>query len=156
MKHACTPQKNTRQATCGQSLPGENTRPRVFPTAPRGRNRCAPSRIGIGHNRPRCHPQKPPQYHFLHVETAMNTPTNRSPEPNSLKPELRSWDGKREEGLDRQRGGKAAPEKFCTRWLQARRARSDAPYRAGRAAGLFGFIAHFGVRVKPGSVWPET
>ena len=45
---------------------------------------------------------------------------------------------------------KATAGKFCTRSLQARRARSDAPYRAGRAAGLFGFIAHFGVRVKTG------
>ena len=38
---------------------------------------------------------------------------------------------------------------FCTRWLQARRARSDAPYRAGLATGLFDFSAYFGVRVKP-------
>jgi len=54
--------------------------------------------------------------------------------------------GKLEEGLDRQRVGKATPGKVCTRWLQARRARSDAPYRAGRAAGPFDFIAHFGIR----------
>ena len=33
---------------------------------------------------------------------------------------------------DRQRGGKAMPARFRTRWLQARRARSDAPYHGGR------------------------
>ena len=44
-------------------------------------------------------------------------------------PELRSWHGKLDQSLDRQRVGKATPGKFCTRWLQARRARSDAPYQ---------------------------
>jgi len=39
--------------------------------------------------------------------------------------------------------------------LQARRARSDAPYRAGLAAGLFDFIAHFGVRVERGVERPR-
>jgi len=53
------------------------------------------------------------------------------------------------EGLARQRGGKATPEKFCIRWWQARRARSDAPYRAGLATGPFDCIAHFGVGDKP-------
>jgi len=72
------------------------------------------------------------------------------------KPELRSWDGKLEQGLDRLRVGKATPGKFCTRWLQARRARSDAPYRAGLAAGLFDCIAHFGVRDKPTSAVAGT
>jgi len=42
--------------------------------------------------------------------------------------------------------GRRRREKFVPNG-QARRARSDAPYRAGRAAGLFDFIAHFGVRV---------
>ena len=44
-------------------------------------------------------------------------------------------------------GSKATAGKFCTRWLQARRARSDAPYRAGLAVELFDFTAHFGVPV---------
>ena len=44
-------------------------------------------------------------------------------------------------------GSKATAGKFCTRWLQARRARSDAPYHAGLAAELFDFTAHFGVSV---------
>jgi len=35
----------------------------------------------------------------------------------------------------------------CPFWLQARRARSDAPYHDGHATGFFDFIAHFGVRV---------
>jgi len=43
--------------------------------------------------------------------------------------ELRSWWGKLEQNLDRQRVGKATPGKFCARSLQARRARSDAPYQ---------------------------
>jgi len=65
-----------------------------------------------------------------------------------VKPELRSWDGKLKKGLDRQRVGKATPGKFRTRSLQTRRARSDAPYRAGRAAGLFECMARVGVQVK--------
>jgi hypothetical protein len=64
------------------------------------------------------------------------------------KPECRSWDGKLEKYFDRQRVGNATPGKFRTRWWQARRARSDAPYRAGRAAGPFDFIAHFGILAK--------
>jgi hypothetical protein len=39
-------------------------------------------------------------------------------------------------------GSKATAGKFCTRWLQARRARSDAPYHAGLAAELFDCTAH--------------
>ena len=35
-----------------------------------------------------------------------------------------------------------------TRWLLARRARSDAPHRDGRAAGPFDFTAHFGFQFK--------
>jgi len=56
--HEPTPQ-NTRAAIRSQCFPGENTRPRVFPTAPRGRNRCAPSRVGITHNRHRRAPKTP-------------------------------------------------------------------------------------------------
>ena len=56
--HEPTP-KNTRAAIRSQCFPGENTRPRVFPTAPRGRNRCAPSRVGITHNRHRRAPKTP-------------------------------------------------------------------------------------------------
>ena len=62
-------------------------------------------------------------------------------------PERRSRGGKLEKGLDRQRRANATPVICCTRWLLARRARSDAPYHAGRAAGLFDFVAHFGVHV---------
>ena len=43
--------------------------------------------------------------------------------------------------------GKAASWEICIRWLQARRARSDAPYHDRRAAGLFDLIVHFGFRV---------
>jgi len=63
-----------------------------------------------------------------------------------INPELRSGCGKLEPSLDRQRGGKATPGKFCTRWWQARRARSDAPYRCGFATGRFDFMTHCGVR----------
>ena len=55
--------------------------------------------------------------------------------------------GKSEKCRDRQRVGKATSGEICSCWWQARRARSDAPYHAGRAAGLFDFMAHFGVRV---------
>ena len=65
-----------------------------------------------------------------------------------LESELRSCDGKLGKRLDPQRVWKATPGEFCTRWWQARRARSDAPSRAGRAAAPFDFIARFGVRVK--------
>ena len=54
---------------------------------------------------------------------------------------------------DRQRVGKATSGEICIHWLQARRARSDAPDRAGRAAGPFDFIAHFGIRVN--SILPK-
>jgi len=54
---------------------------------------------------------------------------------------------KLETHLDRQRVGNTMAEIACPFWLQARRARSDAPYHAGRATGLFDFIAHFGVRI---------
>jgi len=43
--------------------------------------------------------------------------------------ENRSWYGKLDQSLDRQRVGKVTPGKFCTRWWEARRARSDAPYQ---------------------------
>jgi hypothetical protein len=42
--------------------------------------------------------------------------------------------------------GHTTPGRFCTRWWPARRTRSDAPHRAGRAAGPFDFMAHVGVR----------
>jgi len=54
------------------------------------------------------------------------------PEPcryRIIQPELRSWDGKLDQSLDRQRVGKATPGKFCARWWQARRGRSDAPHQ---------------------------
>jgi len=47
----------------------------------------------------------------------------------------------------RPRVGNTTPGTICTRWLQARRARSDAPYRVGLAISLLDFMAHFGVRV---------
>ena len=47
----------------------------------------------------------------------------------TVKPELRSWYGKLDQSFDRQQVGKATPGKFCARWWQARRARSDAPYQ---------------------------
>ena len=56
--------------------------------------------------------------------------------------------GKFEKCRDRQRVGKATSGEICSCWWQARRARSDAPYHAGRAAGLFDFMACFGVRVQ--------
>jgi hypothetical protein len=37
---------------------------------------------------------------------------------------------------------------LCTSWLQARRARSDAPYHDGFAVALFDSIANFGVQAK--------
>ena len=76
--------------------------------------------------------------------------------------------GKFEKCRDRQRVGKATSGKICPQRLQARRARSDAPYRAGRAAGPFDLIAHFGIRVQsaqapgrscgwpPGCDWSPT
>ena len=42
--------------------------------------------------------------------------------------------------------GKATGGNICTPWLQARRARSDAPYHQGIAASHFQFMANFGVR----------
>ena len=77
---SCPPQKNTRAAIRSQCFPGENTRHRVFPTAPRGRNRCAPSRVGITHNRHRRAPKTPEisLFSFLRFETAPhNYPTHR-------------------------------------------------------------------------------
>ena len=77
---SCPPQKNTRAAIRSQCFPGENTRPRVFPTAPRGRNRCAPSRVGITHNRHRRAPKTPviSLLSFLRFETAPhNHPIHR-------------------------------------------------------------------------------
>jgi len=77
---SCPPQKNTRAAIRSQCFPGENTRPRVFPTAPRGRNRCAPSRVGITRNRHRRAPKTPEisLFSFLRFETAPhNYPTHR-------------------------------------------------------------------------------
>jgi len=94
-----------------------------------------------------------------HWERDVNKPMNKGARswldsPGNIQvgivnPELRSWDGKPEKDLDRQRVGKATPGKLCTRWWQARRARSDAPYHAGRATRPFNFSANFGVRVNP-------
>jgi len=50
--------------------------------------------------------------------------------------------------ISRQRVGNTTLGTICSLLLQARRARSDAPYRVGHAIGLFDFIAHFGVRDK--------
>jgi len=60
-------------------------------------------------------------------------------------PERRSRGGKLEKGLDRQRLANATPGKCCTRWLQARRKRSDAPYPLGLAARSFDLMVRFGV-----------
>jgi hypothetical protein len=45
--------------------------------------------------------------------------------------------------FDRQRVGKATTGNICTRWLQARRARSDAPYHQGIAMRHFDLMANF-------------
>ena len=42
----------------------------------------------------------------------------------------------------------ATQGKFCKRWLQARRARSDAPYHHGIAMRHFDLMANFGFRDK--------
>jgi len=60
--------------------------------------------------------------------------------------------GKRMGNLDWWIGGRgqrvenATPRKSCVRWLQARRARSDAPHHVGFATNHFDFISDLGVR----------
>jgi len=65
-----------------------------------------------------------------------------------MNPNAEAGTGKLGKCPDRQRIGKTTLGIFCPFRWQARRARSDAPYRAGYAAGSFDFVAHFGVRVE--------
>jgi len=68
---------------------------------------------------------------------------------SAVEPGLRIWGPSLlDQSLDRQRVGKATPGKFCKRWLQARRARSDAPYHHGIAMRHFDLMANFGFRDK--------
>ena len=85
--HEPTPQ-NTRAAIRSQCFPGENTRHRVFPTAPRGRNRCAPSRVGITHNRHRRAPKTPE----ISLFTTLKQPrTHRKQATRPTRASLRWW-----------------------------------------------------------------
>jgi len=92
--------------------------------------------------------------HLERVAAGLLTGAGGSPGPRILNPNSEVGTRKLYKKPDWQRVGHATSVKICTRWLQARRARSDAPYHDGRATKPVAFSANFEVRVNNTSLGP--